>query len=55
MNGVRSLCLTEENKKDIKENKRKYLKGLKFVYVNDMMGVINAALLKEKVSNPVTV
>jgi len=53
--GITSIVLSEENKKDIKEINRKYLKGLKFVYVKDMMGVINAALLKEKVSNPVTV
>ena len=53
--GITSIVLSAENKKDIKDINRKYLAGLKFVYVKDMMGVINAALLKEKVSNPVTV
>ena len=53
--GINTIVLSEENKKDIKEIKPLYLKGLTFKYVKDMIGVIDAALLKEKVQNPVTI
>ena len=53
--GIKTIVLSEENKKDIKEIKPLYLKGLTFKYVKDMIGVIDAALLKEKVQNPVTI
>lgn len=53
--GLTTILLSEENKKDIKEIKPIYLKGLTFHYVKDMIDVIKGALLHEKVRNPVKV
>ncbi|HOR39867.1 MAG: endopeptidase La [Paludibacteraceae bacterium] len=47
--GITELVLCEENKKDVEEINASYLKGLHFHYVNDIMEVINFALLDEKV------
>jgi len=44
--GITDIVLCEENQKDIDEIKAVYLKGLKFHYVNDIMEVIDFALLK---------
>jgi len=52
---INTIILSEQNKKDIKEIKPLYLKGLKFQYVKDMMGVINTSLMQEKVRNAVKV
>ncbi len=46
--GITDIVLCEYNRKDIEEIKAVYLKGLKFHYVNDLMEVIDFALLKEK-------
>ena len=50
--GIKELILCRENKKDIDEIKPEYLKGLTFHYVEDIQQVVELALLKEKVSNP---
>jgi len=47
--GITNIILCEDNQKDIDEIKPIYLKGLKFLYVNDIMEVLEIALLKEKV------
>lgn len=47
--GITDIILCEDNRKDIEEIKPVYLKGLKFHYVNDIMEVLDFALLKEKV------
>jgi len=47
--GITELVLCEENRKDVEEINASYLKGLHFHYVNDIMEVINFALLDEKV------
>ncbi len=44
--GITDIILCEDNRKDIEEIKAVYLKGLKFHYVNDIMEVIEFALLK---------
>lgn len=46
--GITDIILCAENQKDIDEIKKVYLKGLKFHYVNDIMEVIDFALLKKK-------
>lgn len=51
--GIKDIILSEENRKDIEEIKPSYLKGLRFHYVNDVREVLEFALLKEKVKNPV--
>ena len=49
---IKELILCQENKKDIEEIKSDYLKGLAFHYVDDIHQVVDLALLKEKVANP---
>ncbi len=44
--GITDIMLCADNQKDIDEIKPIYLKGLKFHYVNDIMEVIDFALLK---------
>lgn len=53
--GIKEIILSERNQKDIEEINERYLKGLKFHYVNEMIDVIDKALLKEKVVNPLKV
>ena len=50
--GIKELILCKEYKKDIEEIKADYVKGLTFHYVEDIRQVIDLALLKEKVDNP---
>lgn len=50
--GIKELILCKENQKDIDEIKAEYVKGLTFHYVEDIRQVIDLALLKEKVDNP---
>ncbi len=50
--GIKEIILCKENEKDIREIKDIYLKGLKFYYVSDIREVLEAALLKEKVKDP---
>jgi len=44
--GITDIILCADNQKDIEEIKPVYLKGLKFHFVNDIMEVIDFALLK---------
>jgi ATP-dependent protease La len=46
--GITDIILCIDNKKDIDEIKPEYLKGLSFHYVNDIMEVLDFALLNEK-------
>lgn len=50
---INEIIISEENKKDIEEINQMYLEGLKFHYVKDILEVLNIALLKQKVKNPV--
>jgi ATP-dependent Lon protease len=49
--GIKEIILCARNEQDIKEIDARYLKGMRFTYVNDMMEVLDRALLKEKVDN----
>lgn len=49
---IKCIVLSEENRKDVEEINKKYIKGLKFFYVNTIMDVLDYALLKEKVDKP---
>ena len=53
--GIKEIILCERNRKDIEDINERYLKGLKFHFVNEMMEVVNHALLKEKVAQPLPV
>ncbi len=50
--GIKELILCKENEKDINEIKPEYLKSLVFHYVSDIQQVVDLALLREKVDNP---
>ena len=47
----KEIILSEENKKNIEEIDKKYLRGLKIHYVSEMKEVINISLNKNKVKN----
>ncbi|WP_293300808.1 endopeptidase La [Pedobacter sp. UBA4863] len=50
---IKEIILCKSNRKDILEIKEDYIKDLKFHYVSDMQEVINLALTKDKVKNPI--
>ncbi len=45
---IKEIILCKENKKDIEEIEKRYLKGLTFHYVTEMKEVIDLAILKTK-------
>lgn len=49
---ITEIILSKDNKKDVDQIKPEYLKGLSFTYVEEMSEVIEKALLKTKVNNP---
>ncbi len=51
--GIKEIILSVENKKDIMEINEKYIKGLKFHFVNNAMDVLDLALLNQKVNNAI--
>ena len=51
--GITHIVLSESNKKDIDEIDEHYLKGLEFHYVTTVLDVLDFALLKTKVANPI--
>lgn len=53
--GIKEIVLSENNRKDISEIKDIYIKGLKFSYVHTVADVLDIALLKEKVKNPLVI
>ncbi len=44
--GIKEIILCEENRKNVEEINDIYLKGLNFIYVNDIREVVDYALLK---------
>jgi len=52
---IKDIILSKENQKDIMDIKENFIKGLNFIYVDNMMDVIDHALLKEKVKNPLKI
>ena len=53
--GITEIIISEQNKKNLEEIKDIYLKGLKFHFVKTIMDVLDVALLKTKVDNPVKI
>ncbi len=49
---IKEIILSKENEKDVYEINEQYIKGLNFHFVEEVMEVIDIALLKQKVSNP---
>ena len=50
--GVSDILISAENRKDIDEIKEMYLKGLRFHFVENIMDVLDASLMKQKVAQP---
>jgi ATP-dependent Lon protease len=50
--GIKEIIMSSRNKRDIQEIEKHYLKGLSFHYVNTIDEVLKAALLKDKVKQP---
>jgi ATP-dependent Lon protease len=53
--GVQHIVLCQDNKKDVEEIKKEYIRDLKFHYVKQMKDVLRLSLLKEKVDNPLSI
>ena len=51
---ISDIILSEDNRKDIEEIKQDYIKGVNFHYVAEMIEVIDLALSKGKVENPLS-
>jgi ATP-dependent Lon protease len=51
---IKEIVLCADNRKDVEEIEQDYLKGLTFHYVRNMDEVMERALLKQKVKNPLT-
>ncbi|MBN2668630.1 MAG: endopeptidase La [Bacteroidales bacterium] len=49
--GIKEIILSVDNRKNIEEINEKYIKGLSFHFVSDIMEVVDLALLKQKVDN----
>ena len=49
--GIKEILLSKENRKDIEEVNELYTKGLKFIYVDKIMEVVDYVLLDEKINN----
>ena len=49
---IKEIILSSYNRKDIEEIDQKYLKGLSFIYVENMSNVISHSLTNRKVLNP---
>lgn len=52
--GIHTIILSDENRKDVNEISPIYIKGLNFVFIKDMIQVVELAMEKEKVSSPIT-
>lgn len=52
---IKEIILCEKNRKDIEDIKQDYLKGLTFHYVTKMDEVLELALTKTKVKNPLAI
>jgi ATP-dependent Lon protease len=49
---ITDLLLSKENRKDIEEIKKEYIKGLRFHYIDEMKEINTIALLRVRVSEP---
>jgi len=49
---IKEIVLSKDNIKDIEDIRKDYIKGINFHYVDRMIDVVDIALLKEKVKEP---
>jgi ATP-dependent Lon protease len=52
---IKDILISKENQKDIAEINVDFIKGLNFVYVDNMMEALEFALLKDKVKQPLAI
>lgn len=52
---IKEIILAEENRSDIKQIKAKYLKGLTFRFVRTIQDVLDLALMKQKIKDPLNI
>ncbi len=52
---IKEIILAEENRNDIEQIKAKYLKGLTFRYVRTIQDVLDLALMKQKIKDPLNI
>jgi ATP-dependent Lon protease len=53
--GIKEVIMSSKNKQDVEEIEARYLKGLKIHYVENMKSVLDLALTKEKVADPIVI
>jgi len=53
--GIKEVIMSSKNKQDVEEIEARYLKGLKIHYVEHMKSVLDLALTKEKVAEPIII
>jgi ATP-dependent Lon protease len=53
--GIKEIIISKQNEKNLEEIKDIYIKGLKFHFVENVIDVLNVALLKQKVDNPLKI
>jgi ATP-dependent Lon protease len=53
--GIKEIIMSSKNKQDVDEIEARYLKGLKIHNVETMKSVLDIALTKEKVSEPIVI
>jgi ATP-dependent Lon protease len=53
--GIKEVIMCSKNKQDVEEIEARYLKGLKIHYVEHMKSVLDLALTKEKVAEPISI
>lgn len=53
--GIKEIIMSTLNKQDVEEIEARYLKGLKINYVDNMKEVLDLALTKERVKDPITI
>ncbi|MFT5725207.1 MAG: ATP-dependent Lon protease [Bacteroidia bacterium] len=51
--GIKDIILSETNRKDVQDIPEQYVKDLNFHYVRNMLNVLDEALLKEQVKDPI--
>jgi ATP-dependent Lon protease len=53
--GIKEVIMSSKNTQDVEEIEARYMKGLKIHYVEHMKSVLDLALTKEKVSEPIVI
>ena len=51
--GITQVILCEQNRKDVEDIEQKYLQGVEFVYVSNMLQVLDLAVTNKKVKSPI--